>query len=231
MNTDPIIKINGDDDASDIIKTINNNFRTLTQRIKDLNINLSYLDILHITEVYSVPYNEDEDTALRNFVVGCWNLLANYAGAFITSSKTGRLFKWQDTESIYTGAMIIKLPGNQSIVIPGNEPQYYYPKEYNSNTGEIEYELTSTDNASSSITVPTISDAPSCVTAFSLPSGSGTVSQARGLLHVEFQLGGEPVYISYTVTSNNHDYTITPTTNNITDLSAIVTYLPYTENN
>lgn len=227
MNTDPIVKINKDDEAPKIIETINNNFRTLTQCIKDLNINLSYLDILHITKVYPVKQNEDKDTALRNFVTGCWNLLANYAGAFITSLNTGELFKWQDTESIHTGAMIIKLPGNQSIVIPGNEPQYYYPKTYTPNSGTIEYELTSTNSDSSSITVPTILNAPSCVTAFSLTGGSGTVSQARSLVHVEFQLSsGEPVYITYTATSAGSTYTITPATNNLTGLTAIVTYIP-----
>lgn len=123
---------------SEIITTINHNFQVLTERIKELNISLSYLDLLKISTIFQannpVPAGSTDpdptlqDANLRNFVSTCWNTLANYAGVYVQCSNTSAIvFKWMSTYDVKNGDFIVKLPNNQSLYLPGAEPRYMVP--------------------------------------------------------------------------------------------------------
>jgi len=128
-----------DQSDSEIITTINHNFQVLTERIKELNISLSYLDLLKISTIFQAqnPIQEGaisstiQDTNLQNFVSTCWNTLANYAGVYIQCSNTSAIvFKWMSTYDVKNGDFIVKLPNNQSLYLPGVEPRYMVPSSY-----------------------------------------------------------------------------------------------------
>lgn len=124
------------------IETINKNFKILTQRIKELNINISYLDLLRVTGVYSeTSVNSDNATRVRNFVATCWNLLQNYNGVYVTGTNIAScdyIFQWQGSD-VTNGSFIVKLPGNESVVLPAEAPKVYAPTDYDIESGEIKY--------------------------------------------------------------------------------------------
>ena len=216
MTTDPIVKIEGTDPQ--VIAKINQNFRVLTERMKELNLNLSYLDILHIDTIYTVHEN-DQEAALRQFIASCWNLLANYSGAYITSEDglSGVLFKWQDKYEILSGDYIIRLPGNEAIVVPGAGVRYYYPSEYNASLGKITYTLTDAGATTYTITTPVLGTAPAYIDIINIPTGTTSVTVATGnIIHAEFYATTslmtrqpEPVYLSYRVVLNPRSPSIT----------------------
>ena len=146
---------------SEIITTINHNFQVLTERIKELNISLSYLDLLKISTIFQAnnpaPHSFEpdptlQDANLKNFVSTCWNTLANYAGVYIQCSNTSAIvFKWMSTYDVKNGDFIVKLPNNQSLYLPGAEPTYMVPLSYANST--ITFESAATATTATTITL------------------------------------------------------------------------------
>lgn len=136
---------------SEIITTINHNFQVLTERIKELNISLSYLDLLKISTIFqaadpgSTPSSTIQNANLQNFVSTCWNMLANYAGVYIQCSNTSAIvFKWMKQYDVKNGDFIVKLPNNQSLYLPGASPMYMVPKSYDATNNRIIFKAAST---------------------------------------------------------------------------------------
>lgn len=136
------------DDLPKIITTINHNFQIITERIKTLNVSISYLDALKISTIFEalVPSGTStniaatQDENLRKFVANCWNTLANYAGVYIQSSGATSLvlFKWMNEFEVRNGDFIIKLPNNQSLYLAGAQPKYMVPS-YDAASSTITY--------------------------------------------------------------------------------------------
>lgn len=123
----------------EVLTTLNHNFQVFTERIKDLNISLSYLDVLKITTIFT-PQNTDPDQNLQNFVSQCWNTLANYAGVYIgNNGSSNSYFTWMDQYNVKAGDFIIKLPNNQSLYLPGPQPKYMIPTAYDKSTNQITF--------------------------------------------------------------------------------------------
>lgn len=129
---------------SEIITTINHNFQVLTERIKELNVSLSYLDLLKISTIFqatdpgSTPSSTIQDANLQNFVSTCWNTLANYAGVYIQCPNTQAIvFRWMDKYNVKNGDFIVKLPNNQSLYLAGASPMYMVPESYDATNNRI----------------------------------------------------------------------------------------------
>lgn len=155
INNNAVEPIAIEDSASEIIETINHNFSVLTQRIKELNISLSYLDVLRISTIFQVtevdtsetPHTTDTEANLRNFVATCWNTLANYSGVYIQCPKDTSLtlFKWMDKDDVHNGDFIIKLPNNQSLYLEGAKPLCMVPTSFTTSTNAgSSYQITFT---------------------------------------------------------------------------------------
>lgn len=222
MTTEPIVKIEGTDPQ--IIEKINHNFRVLTERMKDLNVNISYLDILHITDIYTVnddteggTIKHDSETTERDFVVRYWNLLPNYAGVYITSFLAGELFQWQK-QSVTSGSYIIKLPGNESIIVPGQLQQYYCPNHYDRDSGLLTYTLVQADDPSTNIPIRlTLSPATARIYTLTLSGNEADHDVSEDIPHVldpdsTIQITSlqyyrtdnlEPIYIADTLPTNS----------------------------
>lgn len=194
-NNHTVQPINKDEtDPSKIITTLNHNFQVLTERIKELNISLSYLDILKIATIFNATAS-DQAGNLQRFVSSCWNTLANYAGVYIqcVADKSNPVFVWRG-QDIKHGGFIVKLPNNQSLYLPGADPTYLVPDSYNAETSEITYvpatsatEKTITFNFASAASTTLISGFTNVTAGAEIPS---TYKDCR------FYMGNEEVFFS-----------------------------------
>ncbi len=137
-------KIDPNVSQEDIIKTLNDNFETLTKRIKNNNITLSFLDLLRLDTVWSGTWRDTTpDSRLQNFISTVWNTLANYSGVLIQYTSTSgdiSAFTYANT-TVNNGDYLVKLPGAQFVHVKGQDANYYKPTSFNYNTGSIEYTL------------------------------------------------------------------------------------------
>ena len=151
------------DDA--VIKTINDNFRKLTERIKQTNINLSFLDLLKLTTTWAGSYDSSASSAdsaadqrKQEFISTVWNTLSNYSGVYIqytgitTQSYAFNFMGY----TVNNGDFLIRLPGSQCLYIEGQKPGYYIPTSFNGVDGTIAYSLNNTGASSTSVTIPAI---------------------------------------------------------------------------
>ena len=92
-----IVKIPNDASDEDAIKIINDNFSKITKRIKEQNINISFLDLLRLDTIWTGTYATDGtgsynnaamENRRNNFISTCWNTLANYSGVYIQYTAT-----------------------------------------------------------------------------------------------------------------------------------------------
>lgn len=167
----PILQ--GDNDAK-IIETLNHNFQVLTERIKEANLELSYLDVLKISSIYTTDEDDSSDwnDNLQQFVATCWNVLANYHGVYIQHPEKGRpLFEWHG-QAVRNGDVIIKLPNNQWLYLPGATPKYYIPQTYQNQT--ITYKLA--DDPESEPVSVTLPDFPTGALAYEAVSVASEAS-------------------------------------------------------
>lgn len=187
-NNNAVIKVGTG--ASTVIDDINRNFKIITQRIKDLNLSISYMDLLRIQEVYNVVGDTDEER-MRRFVANCWNTLPNYsAAAFTGTNLTGKtyLFTFLDnkvTENDY----LVKLPDNQCLFIRGFESYVYKPR-WDGTNNQITYDREHIDttgdapqNVSTTITI-NYASGNTHVTTGSLPQGAA-LKEARWFIKNE----------------------------------------------
>lgn len=217
-----IQKVQGSE--TDILSIINENFKVLTQRIKDMNLQISYLDLLKVNNIYTVNGGEDDtdDQRVRLFISQCWNLLANYNGVYVNGGPSinigteSGLFTWKGS-IVQNGAFIVKLPGNESLVIPPAKATAYRPYTYNGATGTIEYEMVSASSASpASIPTPVIN-----------PVNHGSIIATYTVAsHESFSAAGS-IQAIYWYTTDTKEQVIMPaplSTENLTDrtLQAIV---------
>lgn len=143
-----------DGDTTEIIRTLNHNFQVITERIKELNIGISYLDLLKINQVFIVEPDSasDQEANLQHFVSSCWNILPNYAGVYIQCTTNDvTLFKWMDKYDVSSGDFIIKLPNNQSLYLPGQKPKTMVPESWSN--GVITYTLATNASTSTSVSL------------------------------------------------------------------------------
>lgn len=143
------------------ITIINNNFQVLTKRIKNLNLSISYLDLIHITDIYEVNQT-DPNEALAAFVRTQWTVLGNYDGICITDNREDVtdpiLFTFQG-HTIQDGDYLVKLPDGQCVYIQNEATaEAYFPTAYNAATGIITWKLqtVSTASSASQMTLATI---------------------------------------------------------------------------
>lgn len=190
------------------IETINKNFKILTQRIKELNINISYLDLLRVTGVYSeTSVNSDNATRVRNFVATCWNLLQNYNGVYVTGTNIAScdyIFQWQGAD-VTNGSFIVKLPGNESVVVPAEAPKVYAPTDYDIESGEIKYTyIDSPLPTTQTITTPVIPESTMYgYISISLVNPNKSISVPTGLT----------LYKTYWINSNHEEVVLDGTKN------------------
>lgn len=190
---------------SEIITTINHNFQVLTERIKELNISLSYLDLLKISTIFQAnnpipsgstdPDPTRQDANLQNFVSTCWNTLANYAGVYIQCSNTSAIvFKWMSTYDVKNGDFIVKLPNNQSLYLPGAEPTYMVPTQatISSNNFIITFESASS-TSERPVTVPLSNIPTSGLSAATRSFVSGTTIPSS-YTDCRFYIGQEEIF-------------------------------------
>ena len=159
-NNDTVHKIDPDASQTDIIDTLNKNFRVLTERIKNNNINISFLDLLRLDTVWSKTWSDgDADQRKQDFISTVWNTLANYSGVFIqyTPSSTEAAFDFGG--NVNNGDYLVKLPGAQFVHVKGQDANYYIPSStYDYAQGSITYTLATNDNPPSptvTISIPT----------------------------------------------------------------------------
>ena len=152
-NNHAVIKIRTDHNEN-AIEDINHNFRVLTERIKDLNLTISYMDLLRLQEVYEVNLAQEESVRLQNFVSNCWGKLPNYSGVAFSTTGTGNLplFTFLGYK-VSTRDFLVKLPDDQCLYIQGVESKVYKPTGYDSDTSELQYTLTDINPGDTSITV------------------------------------------------------------------------------
>jgi len=150
------------DDDSKIIETLNHNFQVLTERIKELNISLSYLDLLKISTIFTADSSADPNVNLQQFVSTCWNTLSNYAGVYIQTNDSAdtTLFTWMNQYSVKNGDFIVKLPNNQSLYLPGAEPHYMIPTGYDTSTYAITFKPSTTAPTQKVIPLSNIDNVP-----------------------------------------------------------------------
>lgn len=113
-------------DTTTIIDIINRNFYVLAARIKMLNQNFSYLDMMRIADIFTS--NEDGATLLAEFMSTAWASLDNYAGVYIRLTKPNASFDIGSASPVVNGDYIVKMPGNQFLHIKGESPIVYVPK-------------------------------------------------------------------------------------------------------
>ena len=178
------------DDPSTIIATINHNFQALTERIKDLNISLSYLDVLKISTIFNAP-STNLETNLQNFISTCYNQLANYAGVYIQylDDTSATLFMWDKVYTVKNGDFIVKLPNSQSLYIPGISAKIMMPVgTYDIASSSIRYELANSGVATqtvANITFPTYAGSGLLVTENTY-SQNATINYPSNLRDVRF---------------------------------------------
>lgn len=195
-NNNAVIKVGTG--ANGVIDDINHNFKVVTQRIKDLNLSISYMDLLRIQEVYNVHNTgETDEERMRRFVANCWNTLPNYSAAAFTGeplTEESYLFTFlgnKITENDY----LVKLPDNQCLFIRGFE-SYVYKPEWDSINNRIVYtreridEVGSDDEnpAPETVQIPIEIDhavGNTNVTTGDLPDGVAVIKDARWFINNE----------------------------------------------
>lgn len=155
-NTDILRPVSSDEDESIIIDTINYNFFTLAKRIKGLNDEFSYLDLMRIAKVFTSA-ESDPNTILNSFISTCWGSLDNYAGVYIRLYTARAYFKLDENTTIRSGDYVVKLPGNQFLHIAGMDPDEYVPQYDVQNPFQVHYVLATEETAYlGPINVPTV---------------------------------------------------------------------------
>lgn len=149
--------------SSNPIEQINHNFKVITQRIKNLNLNISYMDLLCVQEVYTVTSGAEEP---KTFVANCWNTLPNYSSVVISGGSFTFL-----GNNVASGGFLVKLPDNQCLYVQGvSNTGAFVP------TATIPGSITYSYSTSASSTAPVTIDyatatGSASITTGALPSG------------------------------------------------------------
>lgn len=197
-------KIDPNASQEDIIDTLNNNFQTLTERIKNNNINISFLDLLRLDTVWSKSWSgTSADSRRQDFISTVWNTLANYSGVFIQYTASGTEAAFDFGGAVNNGDYLVKLPGAQFIHIPGQDANYYKPTGFNYSNGSIDYTLATTTLPTVNITFSTAAASGLTVTTGTCSANSSfTVPTGKTLRNVRWSYNGEEVLWSNSYNTN-----------------------------
>lgn len=214
-----------------IIETINRNFLSLAQRIKSLNEQYSYWDMMRIAEIftsdinpeeYPTPENPDQDAGrqaiYQAFISTTWARLANYSGAYIRLTAPNASFIL-DTHEVRNGDYVIKLPGSEFLYIEGPKADIYYPHIDDVDPFHIIYN-TSDEDVATSFTVPTVVAANLFATTTVVAPQATLPVATEHLRDVRWYYNGEEVVWGGSFSANQ----------NITNMTLTATYL-YVDNN
>ena len=147
-NNNAVIKVGSS--ANGVIDDINHNFRVVTERIKNLNLSISYMDLLRLETIFDFGTNttESNDDRVRRFVANCWNTLPNYtAVAFTGSALSDDYLVHFLGNDITSRDFLVKLPDSQSLFIKGIEAITYTPTSYDVASSQILYTATLSPSA------------------------------------------------------------------------------------
>lgn len=209
---DTVQKIDPNASQTDIIDTLNENFQKLTKRIKNNNINISFLDLLRLDTVWSGTYDgTTPDIRLQNFISTVWNTLANYSGVLIqytATSADASAFTYANA-TVNNGDYLVKLPGAQFVHVPGQDANYYQPSDFDYANGSITYTLVNT-----SVSRPSITFSSAASSGYSVATGTigsqQTVTISGTLKSMRWYSSGEEVLWSnsYATLTNSTSLTL-----------------------
>ena len=143
------------------IQQINQRFQDLMQKIAEINQTVNQLDAIRIQVVYNytAPNPETRDPNndglikidITPFITECWSKLSVYHGVYC---NLGASYYFEfNGKIINNGDFLIKQPNNTFLKIPGSTPYYYQPTSY-SDSGELNFSLTSSSDPEVPIVVP-----------------------------------------------------------------------------
>lgn len=180
----------------EIIQTINNDFLILAKRIKKLNEQYSYWDMMRIAEIFSSDINPDDASSnsgeeekrqiiYQQFISTTWARLPNYSGAYIRLTAPNAYFTL-DTNKVRNGDYVIKLPGSEFLYIPGPAGATYYPHSTD-DPFNIVYDTRPESSDTYTFTIPTVVGSNLCAaSSITVPPGA-TLSIPNTTIPVEIR--------------------------------------------
>lgn len=146
MDNEYLKKIDDSTSINEQIESINHDFTVLAKRIQEQSKTISLFDTIHIESIYTKNDTTEEPA---HFIATQWNTMANYSGVFISG---GSPWTFQG-QSIKSGDILIKLPGNELLLID-NQTKTFIPYTYNASSAEVSYH--EADDSTSTISLSTI---------------------------------------------------------------------------